>query len=282
MRTWFITGAGRGLGKAIVEAALAHGDNVVATGRDPSRITRCPPRPDQLLSLSLDVTDPDQGKRAVADAEAQFGGIDILVNNAGYAQIGAFEEIPAADVERQFATNLFGALHVTRAVLPIMRRAQRGHILNISSIAGLRGGVYSTVYSASKFAIEGFSEALSHEVAPLGIRVTIIEPGAFRTDFFDPTSIRHGSTAITDYAELTAKVSRGVALSNHRQIGDPKRLASILIDLVALEDPPLRLLLGSDAFTAAQEKVARLKRELNAWRHLSLSTDFEAKERMHT
>ncbi len=201
-KTWFITGATRGLGVDIAEAALKAGDRVVATGRSKAAVTKAlGPDSDTVLALELDVTQEAQAPVAVAAAVKKFGGIDVLVNNAGYGSLGFFEEYTFKDVEVQYATNVFGLMHVTRAVMPVMRQARKGHMFNISSFAGVRGTAFSSLYCSSKFAIEGFSEALAKEVEPFGMFVTIIEPGPFRTDFLKPESIRYGGTAgnIADY-----------------------------------------------------------------------------------
>ena len=273
-KTWFITGAGRGIGAEIVKAALAAGDHVVATGRDPARIAETfSAAPDRLLALALDVTDARQIEEAVGTAVAQLGRIDVLVNNAGYGQLGAFEEQEAGEAERQYATNVFGLFNVTRAVLPVMRRQRAGRIFNLSSIAGIRGGPGGSLYCSSKHAVEGFSESLSHEVAPFGIRVTIVEPGFFRTDFLDGSSVRFGTGTIADYGEFSARTRSGYQERNHQQAGDPARLAAAIVDLAAHEKPPLRFAAGSDAVEIIGAKIDALRAELEAWRSLSISTD---------
>ncbi len=207
-KTWFVTGAARGIGAAIVKAALAAGQNVVATGRDPAKVAAAfAPPPDKLFVAALDVAVAGQAESAVAATIARFGGIDVLVNNAGYGQLGAFEQQGPADAERQFATNVFGVFNVTRAILPIMRKQRGGRIFNITPIGGLRGGPGASLYAASKFAVEGFSESLALEIAEFGIALTLVEPGFFRTDFLDPSSIRYGDNRIVDYDAFTAKGS---------------------------------------------------------------------------
>ncbi|MFL6677839.1 MAG: SDR family NAD(P)-dependent oxidoreductase, partial [Burkholderiaceae bacterium] len=206
-KTWFITGATRGLGADIAAAALKAGDRVVATGRQRAAVSdRLGPDTDRLLSLSLDVGDAAQAQAAVAAAVERFGAIDVLVNNAGYGHIGFFEESTAADVEAQFATNVFGLLNVTRAALPAMRAARRGHVFNLSSTAGIRGIAAGSLYCATKFAVEGFSESLAHELAPFGIHVTIVEPGPFRTDFLTPESLKFAATEVADYDARRAEM----------------------------------------------------------------------------
>jgi NAD(P)-dependent dehydrogenase (short-subunit alcohol dehydrogenase family) len=269
-KTWFITGAARGIGAQVVQAVLAAGHNVVATARQRSSIQTAH---DRLLALDLDVTDAAQAQAAVQAAVARFGHIDVLVNNAGYGQLGLFEENTAANAEQQFATNVFGLFHVTRAVLPVMRAQRSGHVLNLSSIAGMRGIPGGTLYCASTVAVEGFSEGLAQELAPFGIRVTIVEPGAFRTDFLDGQSMRFGSHAIADYAAQSALISAGFGARNHLQPGDPARLAAVLLQLAAHPKPPLRFAAGSDAVEIIGAKIEVLRGELEAWQVLSVTTD---------
>lgn len=272
-KTWLVTGAARGIGAEIVRAALAAGDQVVATGRNAARMAQAFPASERLLVLPLDVTDETAATTAIAGAEARFGGIDVLVNNAGYGQLGHFETHTPAEVEQQFATNVFGLLTVTRAALPGMRQRRRGHIFNLSSIAGIRGSLGGSLYCATKFAVEGFSESLSQEVAPFGIHVTLIEPGFFRTDFLDDSSVRFGSREIADYAEQSAAMRAAYAARNHAQAGDPGKLAAVMIDLARNPVPPLRLPAGSDAVEVVETKIRRLQSDLDAWRAVSLSTD---------
>lgn len=273
-KTWFVTGAARGIGADIARAALACGDSVVATGRDPARVAAAfetdSPR---LLVLRLDVSVPSEIAEAVDAAIARFGSIDVLVNNAGYGQLGLFEEIPADDIERQYATNVFGLMNVTRAVLPGMRQRRSGRIFNLSSVGGVRSGSGGTIYCSSKFAVEGFSEGLAQEVAPLGIKLTIVEPGYFRTDFLDESSIRYGSTEIADYADASRQLRETFTSYNHHQPGDPARLAATILELADREDPPLRFAAGSDALEFIATKLANHKHELDAWADLSRSTD---------
>jgi NAD(P)-dependent dehydrogenase (short-subunit alcohol dehydrogenase family) len=276
MRTWFVTGASRGFGALIVKHALASGDTVVATARNPEAITRqFGQRPD-LLAQALDVSDEAQAHRAAKEATTAFGRIDVLVNNAGYGLLGAVEEASAAEVEAVYRTNVFGLLAVTRAVLPHMRRQRSGNILNFSSIGGYRSSAGFGVYCSTKFAVEGLSEALAAELKPLGIHVTAIEPGYFRTDFLDGSSLAVSPTSIEDYAETVgAARTRAVQLS-HAQPGNPDKLAQVVIDLVDERDPPVRLPLGSDTIAAIEAKHADDAALIARWRHLSVSTDFTA------
>ena len=270
--TWFITGAARGIGAHTVQAALAAGHNVVATARNHHSTTTTH---DRLLVLDLDVTVEAQAHAAVQAAVAHFGRIDVLVNNAGYGQLGLFEESTAADAQAQFDTNVFGLFHVTRAVLPVMRQQRAGRVLNLSSIAGMRGRSGTALYSASKFAVEGFSEALAQEVATFGIFVTIVQPGAFRTDFLDGQSMRTGSQPLADYTAQSAQVADGFKARNHQQPGDPARLAAALLQLAAHPKPPLRFAAGSDAVEIIGAKIEALRGELEAWRGVSGVTDGE-------
>lgn len=272
MRVWFITGASRGFGALITQAALAQGDAVVATARDGAALAaRLGDHPD-LLPLSLDVTREDQARQAVADAVKRFGRIDVLVNNAGFGLLAAVEEASAAETQAVFDTNVFGMLNVTRAVLPQMRRQRSGHVINISSIGGYSAYPGWGVYGATKFAIEGLTEALAAEVAPLGIRATVVEPGFFRTDFLDARSLSV-ATEIADYA-ATSGITRGSAVDyNHAQPGDPAKLAGAMIALVQAPEPPLRLPLGSDTVARIRAKNAFVEDEMARWHDLSVSTD---------
>jgi len=270
MKTWFITGTSRGFGALIMEAVLASGDAVVATARDPSSIADHP----RLLTLPLDVTNEGQARDAAARGIEKFGRIDVLVNNAGYGLLGAVEEANALEVERVFATNVFGLLNVTRAVLPYMRKRRSGHIINMSSIGGYASYPGWGVYCATKFAVEGISEALSIELAPLGIHATVVEPGFFRTDFLSATSLSSTADRIDDYADTVGKMRTVAAALNHQQPGDPQRLAQVIVQLAVAPQPPRRLALGSDTVARIEEKHRDMGRELDLWRSVSLSTDF--------
>jgi NAD(P)-dependent dehydrogenase (short-subunit alcohol dehydrogenase family) len=270
MKTWFITGASRGFGALIMEAALTSGDAVVATARDRSSIADH----SRLLRLPLDVTNEGQARDAVATGVEKFGYIDVLVNNAGYGLLGAVEEASAVEVERVFATNVFGLLNVTRAVLPYMRKRRSGHIINISSMSGYAAFSGWGVYGATKFAVEGISEALSAELAPLGIHATVVEPGAFRTDFLSAQSLNSTAMKIDDYAETVGERRASLAGRNGRQPGDPRRLAQAIMQLASKSQPPTRLALGSDTVARIEEKNRQVQAELDLWRSVSLSTDF--------
>jgi NAD(P)-dependent dehydrogenase (short-subunit alcohol dehydrogenase family) len=273
-KIWFVTGAARGIGAEIVKAALAAGEKVVATGRDPAKVAQAfDASSEKLFVTTLDVAVAGQAESAVAATIARFGGIDVLVNNAGYGQLGAFEQQGSADAERQFATNVFGVFNVTRAVLPVMRKQRAGRIFNITSIGGLRGGPGASLYAASKFAIEGFSESLALEIAEFGIALTLVEPGFFRTDFLDPSSARYGDNRIADYDAFTKRLTDNYGPRNHQQAGDPAKLAAILVDLARREKPPLRFVAGSDAVAMFETKIASVSAELAQWRALSVTTD---------
>ncbi|MGV7240854.1 oxidoreductase [Caballeronia sp. M23-90] len=272
--TWFITGASRGLGANIAEAALRAGDRVVATGRKREDVSaRLGQDSEQLLSLTLDVADKTEAQAAVDAAIKKFGTIDVLVNNAGYGHLGFFEETTMQDVQAQLSTNLFGTFNVTWAALPVMRAARRGRIFNVSSLAGILGAELCSLYSASKFALEGFSESLAKEVAPFGLHVTIVEPGPFRTDFLKPESLRFGDKPIADYDERRATLRASFEQRNGQQPGDPVKLAEAMIKLAGEPEPPLRFIAGSIAVNAADAKLAAMQAELNQWRDVSVSTD---------
>ncbi|WP_332639065.1 oxidoreductase [Brevundimonas sp.] len=273
-KIWFVTGASRGLGAAIVRAALDAGDRVVASARRREALVGTfGADTDSLLSVALDVTRPDAVRAAVDAALARFGRIDVLVNNAGYGHLSVFEEATAADVQAQFDTNVFGLMHVTRAVLPAMRARRSGRIFNISSVGGVVGGESGTLYCTSKFAVEGFSESLAAEVRRFGVHVTVVEPGFFRTDFLDSTSVRHGSHPVADYAEVTAALKTFYDGRNQNQAGDPAKLARALVTLAETPEPPVRWAAGSDAVAMVSGKLAGMQAELDAWRDLSVSTD---------
>ena len=276
MKVWFITGASRGFGALITQEALAAGDKVVATARDPKTITDKIGAHPNLLAVKLDVTQEAQAHEAVREAVKRFGRIDILLNNAGYGLLGAVEESSASEVERMFQTNVFGVLNVTRAVLPEMRRQRSGHVINISSIGGYAGYIGWGAYGATKFAIEGITESLAQEVKPLGIKVTVVEPGFFRTDFLDEQSLVKTKIEIDDYAETVGAMRSFAASANHAQPGDPAKFAKGMIKLAHAENPPLRMPFGSDTVAKIAEKNVHVDGAVAAWRELAMSTDFAA------
>jgi len=274
MATWFITGASRGFGALIARDALAAGHNVVAAVRDTEAARAAQPESDRLLITRLDVTDIDQARAAAAEAVDTFGGIDVLVNNAGRGVLGAVEEVSDVDARSVFDTNVFGLLNVTRAVLPSMRERRAGHIINMSSVGGFAGSAGWGVYCGTKFAVEGISEALAAEVAPLGIQVTIVEPGYFRTDFLDGSSLHWAEAIIGEYATTAGQMRDHSAAVNHEQPGDPEAAARIIVALGGQPDVPLRLPLGTDCVDRIESKLKSVAAELERTRAQSLSTDF--------
>ena len=272
-KVWLITGSSRGLGKAFVHAALEAGHRVVATARNPSQLSDIVNRyGDRVRAVALDVTDEAQAQRAIDEAIGTFGGLDVLVNNAGYGNVCPVEDTPLADFRAQIETNLFGVIIMTKAVLPYFREQRAGHIIQVTSIGGRIGPAGRAPYAAAKFGVEGFSESLYREVGPLGIRVTIIEPGGFRTDFAGTsTDLREGRPEYDATVGATVRFQRDY---DGRQPGDPAKAAAALLRIASLSDPPLRLLLGSDSYDAA-EKAALQKLELDRkWKELSFSTDY--------
>lgn len=273
-KVWFITGAARGLGAAIAKAALTNGDNVVVSGRRIEALQEVfAAYGERVLAVPLDVSDEAQALSAVQSAVACFGRIDVLVNNAGYGQLAPFEDNTSRDADQQFATNVFGVLNVCRAVLPVMRQQRSGRIFNISSMGGILGMGGAALYCASKFAVEGFSESLALEVAQFGIKVTLVEPGVFRTDFLDQSSAVFGQRGLADYAGLTAQVKNASAAYNHKQTGNPAKLGEALVLLAASESPPLRYLAGSDAYQQVNAKLNKMLSDIEQYQELSYSTD---------
>lgn len=275
-RVWFITGATRGIGALIAKAALADGDAVVAAGRNVEAIATAFGDSPAVLPVRLDVTSETESAAAVAAALERFGRIDVLVNNAGFGLLGAVEESSDAETRRMFDTNVFGLLNVTRAVLPSMRARRSGHVINLSSIGGYRSAVGFGVYSSTKFAVEGITEALHGELAPLGIHVTVVEPGYFRTDFLDSSSLVVSPNIIGDYAQTAGAVRTLATSLNHQQPGDPTKLAAAMVEMVKAGTPPLRLPLGTDTLRAIAAKHEYVEKEMEAWKALSSSTDFAA------
>lgn len=274
MSIWFITGASRGFGAEITRAALVRGHRVVATARDAEQVRAAfPGAGDALLPVTLDVTDPAQIDAAVRAATARFGRIDVLINNAGRGLLSAVEEATDAEVRSVYEVNVFSLLAVTRAVLPVMRAARHGTIVNLSSIGGFRGSAGWGVYASTKFAVEGLTEALRDEVAPLGIIAGVVEPGYFRTDFLDSSSL-HVTASIEDYAAGPAGATRGRASGlNHAQPGDPVKGARAIVDAVDNGEFPVRLFLGSDTIAAVSGKIDAVGAEVERQRAAAASTD---------
>ncbi len=272
-RTWLITGCSRGLGRALAQAVLASGDRLAATARDPSDLTDLVAvAGDRVIALPLDVTDQAAAERAVLGAVDRFGRLDIVVNNAGYGNVAPIEDTPLDDFRSQIETNLFGAIIVTQAAIPLFRRQRGGHFFQISSIGGRVGATGRAPYSAAKFGVEGFSEVLATEMAPFGVRVTIVEPGGFRTDFAGvSTRIAEGAA---DYADTVGKTAAMQREYDGKQPGDPTRAAKAIIAVSRRANPPLRLVLGKDAYARAERTDEARLAELRAWREISVSTDF--------
>ncbi|WP_284762687.1 SDR family oxidoreductase [Arthrobacter sp. efr-133-R2A-63] len=268
-KVWFITGAGRGMGTDIANAALAAGHAVVATGRNPEKVGQAIGENKDLLAVKLDVTDPADATAAVQAAVDRFGRIDVLVNNAGNFYAGFFEEITPEDFRAQIETTMFGPMNVTRAALPVLRAQHSGLVITISSTAGIAGGEFLTAYAASKFGLEGWAESLAPEVAPFGIRTMLVEPGFFRTELLTPESTSYAESTIADYAERTAQTVTAWKGMNGLQGGDPAKLADALIQLAELEQPPLRFAAGADAVETFEQRAKALQDQADAHRELS-------------
>jgi NAD(P)-dependent dehydrogenase (short-subunit alcohol dehydrogenase family) len=273
-QVWLITGSSRGLGRALAGAVLAAGHRLVATARDPAQLADLVERyGDRVRAVSLDVTDPHAAENAVKAALDAFGQLDVLANNAGYGNVAPIEDTSLAEFRAQIETNLFGVINLTKAAIPVMREQRSGRIIQFSSIGGRIGPPGRAAYAAAKWGVEGFSEVLAKEVGPLGIKVTIVEPGGFRTDFAgSSTTIREGRPEYDSTVGATARFQRDYSGA---QPGDPAKAAAVIIHIASLDEPPLRLLLGSDAVRAAEQSdAARIDADRN-WRDVSVSTDFE-------
>jgi NAD(P)-dependent dehydrogenase (short-subunit alcohol dehydrogenase family) len=271
-KIWFITGAGRGMGLDFARAVLAAGHAVVATGRDSGRVSRAVGESENVLAVTLDVTSRTDAEAAVQAAVTRFGRIDVLINNAASFHAGYFEELTPQQIEQQLATSLFGPMNVTRAVLPVMRKQRSGHIITISSSAGLGAGYdFVSAYAASKFGLEGWMESLGAEVAPFGIATTIVNPGFFRTELLTDQSTNYAEPSIADYDERRAPLIESWKAMNGKQSGDPAKLARALITISEQEPPPQRFIAGADAIATAEQKIATLQQQANAYRELSSS-----------
>jgi NAD(P)-dependent dehydrogenase (short-subunit alcohol dehydrogenase family) len=275
-QVWFITGANKGMGAAIAKEALNRGYNVIATARNPERARGILGNSPNLLIAKLDITDDGQVQSAVNAAIDRFGRIDVLVNNAGYALLGFFEEMSEKLIRQQMETNVFGTMKVTRAVLPLMRTQGSGLVIVMSSASGIRAVGGSSIYSASKFALEGWTEGMSADLKPLGIRCMLVEPGPFRTDFanFD-TSLAFSDLKIDEYEQRREALYNSFASLNQTQPGDPAKLAKALMTVVNASNPPLRLLAGKAAVGAVDQYLNGRRAEYEAWREISASTDFD-------
>jgi len=273
-KTWLITGASRGIGAEIAKAVLATGDQLIATARKKTDLHQFESN-SNVLTLNLDVTDEVMVQAAVAAGLERFGQIDVLVNNAGFGVLGGIEETSAEEVEQVYRTNVFGLLNVTRAVLPSMRQRRRGHIINLSSLGGYQSYAGWGIYCSTKFAVEGITEALHGELAPLGIHATVVEPGYFRTNFLDGSSLQRTAIEISDYAETVGKTRQVPSERNYQQPGDPTKLAQAMLQIVNAESPPLRLPLGTDTLQVIAQKNAYVEQETAQWRTLAESTDYK-------
>jgi len=273
-KVWFITGAGRGMGADITKAALAAGHKVVATGRNTDSVAKALGEDENLLIVRLDVTKQADADAAVNAAVEKFGGIDVLVNNAANFIAGFFEELTQEEIGQQLQTSLIGPMIVTRAVLPIMRKQRSGHIIAISSTAGLTSLEFCSAYSASKFGLEGFIQALQTEVAPFGINTTIVNPGFFRTELLTEQSTKYADNPIADYTEKREQLMQFWKGANGQQPGDPAKLAQALITISNEEKPPLRFLAGADAVATAEQVAATLYQQAAGYRELSSSMVF--------
>jgi NAD(P)-dependent dehydrogenase (short-subunit alcohol dehydrogenase family) len=271
-RVWLITGCSTGFGREIAKLALARGERVAVTARDPSRVQDIVALDAaRAIALELDVTDPAQVSAAVSAAEQRFGAIDVLVNNAGQGFVTSIEEAAEREVRELFEVNFFGLLAMTRAVLPGMRARRRGFIVNITSIGGLVGRAGSGYYAATKFAVEGLGEALAQEVGPLGIRVMLVEPGGFRTQFV--ASIKRHELAHPDYVDIVGPRAQRILAGHGRQPGDPAKAAAAIVQAMDAPNPPLHLVLGSLGWQTVQEKMEALQRDMEAWKDVAAGTD---------
>ena len=270
-QVWFVTGAGRGMGVDIAQAALTAGRAVVATGRNTDAVADAIGAADDLLVVALDVTSLASAETAVQATLDRFGRLDVLVNNAGNFHAGFFEELTPEQIEQQLMTSLIGPMNVTRAVLPVMRKQRSGSIVSISSTAGIVGQEFCSAYAASKFGLEGWMESLRYEVEPFGIRTTIVEPGFFRTTLLEKESTTYAELSIDDYAERTAQTRPAWEAMSGKQGGDPAKLAKALVTVVDEEQPPLRWVAGADAVATVEQKANELLAQVDAYRDLSSS-----------
>ena len=274
-KVWLITGSSSGFGRALAEAVLAHGDRVIATARNPEKLAELVNQyPGTARAVALDITDAQQIQSALQEAQAAFGQIDVLVNNAGYGLIGALEEVSDEQIRRNFETNVFGTIAMIRAILPVMRQQGSGHIVNMSAIAGFTNELGFSIYGGAKFALEGISEALKGEVAPFGIKVTLVEPGPFRTDFIG-RSLDRAEPSMPEYEPTVGQFLNFLNQIEGQQPGDPSKAANAIIQMVASENPPLRFVLGKYAYGKFNEKIEALTQELENWKAIGMATDFE-------
>jgi len=274
-KVWFITGAARGMGLEFARAVLAAGDSLVASGRDTDRLSKALGSSSNLLTVRLDVTRPVEAEAAVKAAVDRLGRIDVLINNAASFFAGYFEELTPEQMNVQLQTSLVGPMNVTRAVLPVMRKQRSGHIIAMSSSAGLSGFEFGTAYAASKFGLEGFMESLGPEVAPFGIHTTIVNPGFFRTELLTEESTSYATGSISDYAARRDPLVAYWKSMNGKQTGDPAKLARAIITIASQSPPPRRFIAGADAIGGAEQKIAALQEDIESNRTLSTSLSFD-------
>lgn len=277
-KVWMITGAGRGMGLDFAKAVLAAGDKLVATGRNPERVAKAIGQSENLLVVTLDVTKPADADSAVKTALERFGRIDVLVNNAANFYAGYFEELTPAQMDLQLTSTLLGPMNVTRAVLPVMRKQGSGKVIAISSTASLLGFEFCSAYSAAKFAVDGWMESLQAEVAPFGIETMIVNPGFFRTELLTDQSTQYAPPSVSDYNERRAQTIASWKSANGQQSGNPAKLAQALMTLVNQPKLPRRFIAGADAIGMAEQKIAVLQQQINAYRELSTSLAFDVQE----
>ncbi|BAT53839.1 short-chain dehydrogenase/reductase SDR [Nostoc sp. NIES-3756] len=274
-KVYLITGTSTGFGRALAEAVLEKGDKVVLTARKPEQVAQlAQANPENAIAIRLDVTNAEEREAAVQAAIERFGRIDVLVNNAGQGSLGAIEGFSSEQIRKQFEVNCFGVIEMTRAVLPLMRRQKSGHIINITSIGGLAAIGGFALYCSTKFAIEGFAEGLRDEVKPLGINVTIVEPGAFRTNFAGDANMQP-QTEIDDYKPVVDPIRAYLYGNDGKQPGDPKKAALAIIQAVESENPPLRLMLGADAYGLWEQKRTAERQEFEDWKEVGINTAYE-------
>jgi NAD(P)-dependent dehydrogenase (short-subunit alcohol dehydrogenase family) len=273
-KRWLITGSSKGIGRALVQALLEGGQKVVATARSIDGLSDMPAQfGDRVALFPLDVTDVGNAAAAVSFATERFGGLDVVVNNAGFGNVNSVEDASLEDIRREIETNLFGTIIVTKAVIPLMREQRSGHIINVSSVGGRLGAPGRAAYSAAKWGVEGFSEVLVREMALIGVRVTIIEPGGFRTDFAGGSTVLQ--TGRPEYDAVVGAAARFQRDFNGQQPGDPQKAARVIMEVGQMEEPPFRLALGSDAIAAIRNASNIRQSQLNEWETMSRSTDFD-------
>lgn len=275
-KIWFVTGASKGMGLTLVKMLLKRGYKVAATSRTVEDLQQAVGGHTDFLPLQMNLSDENDVKKALSATIERFGRLDVVVNNAGYGQVGPFEEIPDAVARQNFEVNVFGTFNVVRQALPQLRKQRSGHIINFSSTAGFYGFGGSAIYAATKFAVDGMSEALAQDVQPFGIHVTAVKPGYFRTNFLSPGSLSTSTTnLIEDYASLREAQESGLKQYDQNQPGDPEKGMDVLIQVAESEHPPLHLFLGKDAFEVANNKIESVQKDMAAWEVLATSTDFD-------